>query len=195
MVCVPCPWPSCAVSPATNERVVIERPSKSGCWRSSPVSSTATRIPRPVAVATSTAIARRPQVNSLSSANCAAGSAGSAGSTSIAYMTRSGSIATIASSAADRAPNAAISSSGARATTATPRVSNTIASARDVASFASPSVPKSAVWSTLVTPASACSARSVTARSARAPSLSTTMDRPVVCASGSPSGTGIIAFR
>ena len=62
MQCVPCPLPSWTACPETNERLVIARPSKSGCSRSMPVSSTATLMPAPVYVEATTLVACRPQV-------------------------------------------------------------------------------------------------------------------------------------
>ena len=63
-------------SPPMNDCVVTLRPAKSAWFRSSPVSSTASRTPRPVRGDVATPVACRPQVNSsLSVGGAATGSA------------------------------------------------------------------------------------------------------------------------
>ena len=68
MQCVPCPWPSWAFAPLTKDFAVTDRDGKSGCFRSNPVSRTATLTPFPVRFEETTPVAWRPQVASASGA-------------------------------------------------------------------------------------------------------------------------------
>ena len=117
MQCVPCPWPSWTSSPWTNELDTTVRPAKSGCFRSNPVSSTATLMPSPVAVLFGAPVACSPHVNRVSSTVCGLGAAGAVGS--IARTNRSGSISAMGpGSSAARA--SAVTWSSSAVTSATP---------------------------------------------------------------------------
>ena len=62
MQCVPWPWPSCGFAPLTNDFATMVREGKSGCFRSKPVSRTATLIPLPEKAEAGTPVACRPHV-------------------------------------------------------------------------------------------------------------------------------------
>src|SRR5215216_2457881 len=63
MQCVPCPCPSCTAWLGTKELLSIERPVKSGCSSSKPVSRTATRIPSPLKREADALVTCRPHVS------------------------------------------------------------------------------------------------------------------------------------
>ena len=91
---VPWPWPSCTASPGTKDRDWIVRPAKSGCSRSKPVSSTATRIFAPERQQLTTFVACRPQVawdSSSAAISASAAAPALAAGSSVRCSTRRGS--------------------------------------------------------------------------------------------------------